>query len=106
MSKPDLPVAKDVSVYIPDLTHGVPGSTMRIWEYREKVDKNWKPGPDYPGIKAEPLPTRHSNMAIQAIHETFKLKVGTRANGDYNSLPTKNPVVQVVGRPDSLDMRE
>lgn len=101
-----LSVATTVNVYIPDYTHGVPGSTLPIWQYREKVDPNWQPGPDYPGITAKPLPDRRRNMALSAVQESYKIKgVDTRREHDYGRLPTTNPIVQAVGRSDSLDLR-
>lgn len=100
-------VALDIDVRIPDLNSGVPGSDMPVWEYRRKVDATWKPDlATYPLIQPAPLPTRHSNMAVQAVMEAFKIKIGEHGPRDFDALPTKNPIVQVVGKPDSLDLRE
>lgn len=79
-----LPVALQVSVYIPDYRNAVPGS----------------------GIQVEPLPERYSNLALEAVQDCFKEKVDARQPGDYNPLPTVNPVVQAVGRARSVDLRK
>lgn len=101
-----LPIATTISVYIPDLSKGVPGSDLPIWQYRKKIDPNWQPGPDYPGITAKSLPDRRGNMALNAVQESYKIKgADNRREHDYSPLPTTNPIVQAVGRDDSLDLR-
>ncbi len=88
--------AKTIHVYIPDIRkYGVPGSELPIWRYREEVDPNWEPGPDYPGVVTEALPTRRGNMAAQAIEENMKLLFPE----------AHQPVFQLVSDPSSLDMR-
>lgn len=102
-----LPIALEIIVYIPDLKHGVPNSDLPVWRYRQEIDAAWQPDPaTYPGIQVEPLPERRSNLALEAMRDCFKAKVGERQPGDYNPLPTENPVVQAVGRADSVDLRQ
>ncbi len=91
-----MPVAADIAVHIPDLSHGVPGSDLSVWAYREQVDADWQPGPDYPGIAAEPLPCRRGNLGELSILTALK----------RNKFSTDEPIVQALARTESVDMRK
>lgn len=91
-----LKIARDVAVYVPDLgKYGVPGSDLPIWRYRREVDPNWMPGSDYPAVVAKPLPSRHGNMAVEAIQERMR----------FLFPEAKYPILQVISETDSLDLR-
>ncbi len=58
------------------------------------------------GVTAEPLPKRKFDLTREAVNAA--MKVGTaskRGAGDYNPLPSTNPIIQAVGSGKSLDLR-
>lgn len=103
--KKSLATAADVTVSILDGRAKVPGTDLWPFEYREKVDANWQPGPDFPKIQPAPLPERRGNLARAAAESVFRTATRARQPGEYDALPTKNPIVQAVSHSDSLDLR-
>jgi len=98
----NLPIAKEINVYIKDHTANVPGTDLKIYEYRSKVDRNYIPGDDFPSIKMEPLPKRTANLAEEAIMIAAKNGPNKKGLNGING----DVVIQASATKKSVDLRE
>lgn len=92
----------DIDVTIINRRAKVPGTDLYVWQYLEQ-NPGWTPGPEL-RVKPEPLPTRTFDTS-ELLNQVFKTAVGNREKGDYNPLPTANPIIQFLGRKQAVDLR-